>query len=382
MCYIRSVGSLVLSGTIGSRRQTLYLVVTLAIAVATWFVLAAIATPVTVHSGSKNSGVGVTNGSQGTPVLPLRYAKRLMKVQGAHDVSWTTLQTITCGPNSTVVTLNAYGGPGAVRALAADQSISESALQRWSVDPLGVIINARTSRDCGWKVGQGVSPDTGMGASLELHVSGIFHAPHAAGDLGFAHFDYINRTGSMLGKDKVVQYTAYASDPRKAELLAAHIEQEFAHDFPTVAAFTNTTVQNAWARFGKVQLLIALVMVAVFLCAASVLISVLAHAAAQRRHIFAVLQVFGFGRSVMFAAFALQAFLILVIGAMFGAGASLGVRYLVVSNSVVSFTTAGFNIPNWAYLWLPVWLAVLLVSALGWPALLISRVRPVHHKEA
>ncbi len=375
--YLPTIGILMLNAALESRRQVGYLVVTLAIATAAWLVLAAMAAPATVHSGVKDSGIIITNGSQGTPALPLRYANRLVHTQGASDVSWTTVQAVKCGSKPSFVTLNAYGGPGAIRKLTTGQHVDKAAVKHWSADPLGIVISDRTARDCGWKVGQGVAPTPMMGGKpLILHVVGIFHAPHPAGDSALAHFDYINRAGSMIGKNKVVNYTAYAANPRRDELLAARIEQEFAHDFPTVSATTNTTIQNAWQRFGKVQQLLALVMVAIFLCTGSVLVSVLAHAAAQRRRNFALLEVFGFRRRTLFAAFALEAILVIVIGAALGTGIGLWIEHLVAPTPV-GLMTGGFNIPEWAYGLLPAWLVVLLVASLGWPASMIRRVRPV-----
>lgn len=385
MRLYRVVCLLAMRVIIESRRAVGYLVMTLAVVVAAWFVLAAIAAPGSARSSGTGTSIFVQNGSQSIPVLPLRYARRLVSVRGAQGVSWTTVQMVQCGAESTIVTLNALGGAGAERKLTSDMQLDATVLRRWLADPLGVIISSRTARDCGWTVGQGIDAATPSGTVLELHVSGIFDDVHAVGDIGIAHFAYINRVGSMIGKDQVVNYTVFAANSRDAELVAARIEQEFANDFPTVSAFTNTTVQNALARFGKVQQLVVLVMVAILLCAASVLISVLAHSAAQRRRSFALLQVLGFRKGVLFAAFALQAVLILVIGAALGIGVGIWIHHLLVS-SEIGFTivgkTHGFIIPGWAYLWLPVWLGLLLVASLGWPALLINHVRPTDHTVA
>lgn len=373
-------GALLLQTGITARQRTLYLIVTLGIAVAAWLLLAALAAPTLQGSSGTDPGVMVMNGNQGTPVLPLRYATRLAATPGAKAVSWTTVQTINCGPGSTIVTINAYGGPAAIRTMSAAARIGPAAIRRWSADPLGLIITDRTAKDCGWRVGEGITPASGTGASLAFHVAGIAHVAHAVGDTAYAHFAYINRTGSMAGKDQVINYTAYAADPRLNNLLAARIAEAFANEFPTVNAFTNTTVQGAWQRFGKIQDLLVVVMVAVLLCAASVLVTVFAHSAAQRRRTFALLQVFGFGRGALFATFGLEALAVVVLGAAFGIGAGSALQHILAHGGELAFMTAGFNIPNWAYWSLPVWLALLLIAALAWPALLVRRVRPADIK--
>lgn len=206
---------------------------------------------------------------------------------------------------------------------------------------------------------------------VPFHVSGIFED---SGDVGYGHYDYINRIGSMFGKDKVLKYHASSGNARDDELLAARIEGEFAHDFPTVDAATSTTAQNAWARFGKVQQLLAFVMAAILLCATSVMASVLAHTVAQRRAKLALLQVLGFRRVSLFCAFLLEVAAIVVIGALLG----LGVGWLVVNAMPTSMRVAigGFAIPAWAYWWTPFWLAGVAIIALALPSAFIARLRP------
>jgi ABC-type antimicrobial peptide transport system permease subunit len=217
-----------------------------------------------------------------------------------------------------------------------------------------------------------------MGASgdhVELHIVGIFPG---SSPTGLVHYDYINRAApGIQGKDKVVTFFASAADPRKDEALAARIEAAFAHDFPTVNVTTNATEQNAWARFGKVQQLLALVMAAILLCAASVLVSVLAHAAAQRRPRFALLQVLGFRRNTLFSAFTLELLATVALGALLG----LGLAKLVAHELAPTFFGLLANgVPMWAWWGLPVWLAILAAAALAWPAGLIARVQPADYR--
>jgi predicted lysophospholipase L1 biosynthesis ABC-type transport system permease subunit len=209
-----------------------------------------------------------------------------------------------------------------------------------------------------------------------LHVIGTFAAPFPQ---GLVHYDYINRTApGMQGKNKVVTFFASAADPRDDEALAARIEAAFAHDFPAVNATTDATEQNAWARFGKVQQLLAFVMIAILLCAASVLVSVLAHSAAQRKSRFALLQVLGFPRPALFGAFALELLASVVLGALLGIGLEKLLARL--APTTIGFLSGGVHVPAWAWWGVPVWLAILIAAALAWPAGLIAKVRPADYR--
>lgn len=375
---LAALGVLVLRIDAAAARRAVYLIVTLGVAVAVSLLLAALAAPTTRGTPGADFGVMIRNDNQGAPALPLRYAERMVRAPGATDVAWTTLQMVTCGARATLVTINAYGGPGAARTLATAAHVDAGTMRRWESDPLGLIITDRAAEDCGWRVGEGVNPAAAAGTRFAFHISGIVRAGRdSIGDVAFAHFDYINRAGSLMGADQVVQYTAYAADPRNNDLLAARIMQEFAHDFPAVNAVTSTTAQSAWLRFGKIQEVLMLVMVAVFLCAASVFVSVFAHSAAERRPRFALLQVIGFGRGALLAAFALEALAIVALGTALGIGLGSVLQHLLARNAHLAFMTAGFNTPTWAYAWLAVSLALLLATSLVWPASLIRCVRPV-----
>ncbi|HVX03874.1 MAG TPA: FtsX-like permease family protein [Rhodanobacteraceae bacterium] len=328
--------------------------------------------------GSKESegiGVIIRNGSQNSGSLPLHYARRIEAISGARDVFWYGLQLVNC-TTATMVTLNALGGPGTDGRLAKKQKIPAATLRRWNTDPLGAIISDDAASKCGWQTGQGVDPpNLGGDKHIALHIIGIFPGSHP---VGIVHYDYINRAAPGLqGKDNVVTFFASAHDPRKDEALAARIEAAFAHDFPSVNATTNATEQDAWTRYGKVQQLVAFVMAAILLCAASVLVSVLAHASAQRKSRFALLQVLGFRRATLFGAFVQELLVTVALGVLLG----LGLTRLVMHELASTFF--GFlanGAPAWAWWGLPLWLAALMVAALAWPAGLIARVRPSDYR--
>lgn len=377
MRTLRTVAALAIDNLRANRGQVVYLILTLAITTAAWLTLAAVGSPYEGGTASNVAGITIGNGSQSGGALPLSYARRIEAIRGARDVFWYGLQVVHC--KSTLVPLYALGGPGAHNRLAKHKA-SAVTIQRWNADPLGAVISDNAAAKCGWRVGQGVDPPSGMdghGKAIALHIIGTF--PDSSPQ-GLVHYDYINRAAPGLqGKDKVVTYFASADNPRGNEVLAARIETAFAHDFPTVNATTNTTVQNAWSRFGKVQQLLAFVMAAILLCAASVLVSVLAHAAAQRKSRFAVLQVLGFRRGTLFGAFALELLATVVLGALVGIGIERLVAH-ALAPTTIGFLSGGVQVPAWGWWGLPVWLAVLAVAALAWPAGQIARVRPADYR--
>ncbi|MGH8190780.1 MAG: ABC transporter permease [Rhodanobacteraceae bacterium] len=382
MRSFRACATLAWENLRGSRGPAIYLVVTLAITVAVWLLLAAMAAPFVGGGNALGSGVTIRNGSQASAPMPLRYARRIIAVSGAQDVTWIGLQMVQCTP-ATTVSLSALGGPGAAASAEKDEHVAAAALKRWKADPLGVLISDTAASQCGWKTGQGIDPKSAFGGKqqIALHVVGTFRGSGAAASapIGIAHFDYINRVAPLFGKDMVLMYSAHAAQPRDNDALAARIEAAFAHDYPTVTATANATQQNAWARYGKVQQLIGFVMLAIMLCAASVLVSVLAHAAAQRRAKDALLQVLGFRRGTLFIAVLLEVLAIVILGALIGTGIGMLTAH-ELAPTTLGLLSNGFVVPAWAYAWMPLWLAILAAASLAWPAALLARVRPSDYR--
>ncbi|HEX7340809.1 MAG TPA: ABC transporter permease [Rhodanobacteraceae bacterium] len=368
----------VLLGGAAAWRRGGFLVVTVAVATAVWLVLSAMTAPFTgnVETQGKNSMVAVLNANGAMGGMPITYAHRIEKIPGARDVAWSTMQIVLCKTSPTVVLpLVGLGGPGVAYGLTHGQVIVDAAtLEKWQKDPLGIIVTSKALAACGVKVGQSIEPKVMRGAKhIAVHVIGSVKNKRS---MAFAHFDYINRMGSFIGKDKVLGITARADQVRDNERLAAKIQNAFAHDYPTVKATTSAKLQNALARFGKVQQLLMFVMAAALLCAASVLVSVFAHASAQRRPRFAVLRVLGFKRGTLFGAVVLEGLLIVLVGAAIGIGIGLLTAHLVGQSTVLGQILAGhLSPPSWAWAWLPAWLAALWIVAMLIPARAIRRVR-------
>lgn len=380
MPSVRSLVALAANNLRGDCGRAAYLVITLAITAAAWLLLAALANPFvdggTSTASAQSFDLIIRNGSQTGGALPLSYARRIETTPGARDVFWYGIQGVECTA-ATTVSLYAEAGPGAVRDLRK-QKVHVDTLRRWQADPLGAIISDDAISKCGWQVGQEVEPPSVMGGRhVALHVIGTFPG---STPIGYLHYDYFNRANlGLQGQGKVVTYFASARDPHASERVAARIEAEFAHDFPAVDVSTNSTTQNAWARFGKVQQLLAFVMAAILLCAASVLVSVLAHAAVQRSSQLALLQILGFQRSTLFSAFTLELLATVVLGAVLGIGLAKLIGHELASTTF-GFLSGGVKVPPWAWWWLPAWLAVVVVAALVWPAAVIARVRPADYR--
>lgn len=375
--FLRALVALAAGNLRTSCGQAAYLTITLAITTAAWLTLAAIGAPREGGATGTAARISISNSSQ-SGALPLSYAKRIEAIPGARYVFWYGMQLATCKA-ATKIGLYAFGGSGMDSPLTKHK-VSAVTIQHWNADPLAAVISDGAAAKCGWRIGQQVDPPTGMdghGAQMALHIIGTFQGtfPQA-----YVHYDYLNRAApGVQGKDKVVTYFASAGNPYDNEVLAARIEAAFAHDFPAVNATTNTTVQNAWARFGKVQQLLAFVMAAVLFCAAAVLVSVLAHAVAQRKSRFALLQVLGFQRTMLFGALALELLATVVPGALLGLGIEAVVAHELRSTTI-GFLAGGVHAPSWGWWGLPAWLAVLVVVALAWPAGSIARVRPADYR--
>jgi putative ABC transport system permease protein len=129
-----------------------------------------------------------------------------------------------------------------------------------------------------------------------------------------------------------------------------------------------------------VQYVLGCVMIAVFLCAALVLISVFAHAVTQRRPQMALLQVLGFSRGVLLGSFALEGSFIMLVAA--GMGIGIGLLTLHLLPAALGQFFGNFAIPAWTWWGLPIWLSALLAAALVAPSIVITRLRPVDVRAA
>jgi len=195
--------------------------------------------------------------------------------------------------------------------------------------------------------------------------------------IAYAHYDYINRLLPVAQQNRVMRGTVTARDAATIESLADAINHKFASRDPPLLAEPSTAVQSALGRFGQVQDLLGIVMLAMAACALLVFVTVLAHLVALRRASMAGLLALGFGRRLQFAALSAELGTQLVLGVLLGLLGSIAVMSAV--NPQVEWLVGQLRVPDWALLWLPAGLGLLAVAALALPAYRIARLRPVDH---
>lgn len=361
--------------------RSLYVVAVVAVTVTAWLLTSMLASPFLTPDLDQKTGavtvmaVGMSDGHQ----MPLTYVPRVQAVPGVHGLMYMGATLVLCGNQATAVTINAYGGPNATSLLVR----GDTALgKRWNADRLGVLVNPAAAERCDWQPGMTISPrDPVLHRPIEMHVVGI--APESGAGANFpaiyAHYAYFNEIDApMIRHNMVGIMVVIPEHVRETQQLAARIEGEFATSYPAIEARTNVTVQNGLARFGKVQYVLLAIMLAVLLCAMLVMVSVLAHLFAQRVAQQAMLQVLGFSRRALFAGFALASLALVLTGAATGLGLGLGLFALHLVRNTLTDSFFLPDLPGWAWWGLPIWLGVLLLVALVWPALRVARLRPVH----
>lgn len=370
--FLTSRAAWVLVGN-GDLRRPAYLVLTVAVAIAAWLVLAAMASPfLQVASADGEDRLQVSNARNQSTPLPLGYAERISRVQGVKESTWLDLQTLACGNDS--VTVSAVGGSG-VENLPELRDVDATVMGRWRDDPLGLFVSSAAARACGWRIGQGIEPLDVRGEPLAFHVVGMLDTGTDA-LTAIAHYEYVNRARSVFaGVDRVLRFHVTAHDPGDNQALAARIDAAFSADDPRVVAYPDTAREDARSRFGKVQYLLMLVMGAVILSCLLVMASVMLHAVAQRRQQMGLMRALGFSRKVLALAFMLEVLGIIASGAVLGILAGrLIVQYLPqwLEGQFLQIVQA-----PWAWHLLPAWLTVLAVVTLFYPCLAAWRAHPL-----
>lgn len=360
-------------------RRAAYLVVTVALVLIGWLGLSALASPF-VKAEIPFAGEILVKSLQPSGQLPMRYVSRIESLPGVAKLYYQNFNPLICKPPSTSATLNGTGGPGLGHFLdSMEADIDDKVQAAWRDDPLGILVGSALAERCGWRKGMAIEPMDIAGQRVQLHIVDVFTSRKSALDqIAVAHFDYINRMPHLFGpRDHAKAITVYAKNASESGRLAASIEAEFTHDDPPVEATTSTSADVGLARFGNIRQLLSWVMLALFATTAMVLVSVFAHRVAERRSMMATLLVLGFRRGTLFTSLLIDCLLILCAGAVLGL--LLGTMVVRALAPKVAPLLGEFAVPTWAYTYIPLGLAALLLLSLALPTAIVRRTRPTDY---
>jgi hypothetical protein len=309
--------------------------------------------------------------------LPIAYADRIAAIEGVRSVRYMDLAVFDCASGS--VTVNALGGSG-LEGYLEGEGFTHAQIEAWKSDRLGLLLDKGVEGRCGWRANTGVAPTAMMGnGSVDFHVIAVSSNPGGAG-VALGHYDYLNRqSAGVAGIGQAAELYVRGIDPVANEKLAASIESGFAHDSPAVEAVTDTVNRNAWLRIGKIQYLLAFVMVAVYSCCALVLVSIFMHDAGESRAKFGLLQAIGFTRPQLWGALLAQACSVMLSGIVGGVVA--GYLALKLLRPLLGAFFEHIVPPSWAWTWLLFGIGALLVSIMLPISMILARMRPVDCRE-
>jgi len=363
--------------------RTTMLVVTIGVTVLAWVVLSAFASPFLVSQAEKklNANLGILNARVETAPMPVRYAHQIEQIPGVVGVIYTTVAAFACADEKTAVSVNAYGGSNIAPYLRHEAgTISDADLAAWNDTRNGLLVDAALAHQCGLTPGMTISPqDVVSGVEMPFHIIALFpgNSGPYAGQLAFGHYDYINQMVPEDQRDQTRFIRVTGDDPAHLPQLAQTIEREFASADPPVNANISQGTSSMLGRFGQVQELLGVVMAAMAACALLVFLTVMAHQIAQRRSSMAALQTIGFDRRVQLGGLVLELAAIIIAGTVLGALS--GYIALALINPQVFWLTGQLRTPDWALWSLAPALILLALLTLAWPALQVSKLKPIDH---
>jgi len=359
-----------------------YLVLTLAVAVLAWNVLAAFASPFLASKmgAAIDAKLGVLNAAvQGQP-FPLRHMQHIERMPGVAAVDYMALAAFMCADERTTVTINAIGGRGALPHLRR-RGFSAEDLALWNDTRNGLLVSAELAEKCGLAPGMSLSPHDLL-SRVDMPVSIVAVLPDnpdggSFGRVAYGHYEYVNQLFPEPMRDQVRMGNVEAVDASQLAQLGEAIEREFAGADPPLETRTSSGSNSALGRFGQVQGLLALMMAAMGACALLVFVTVMAHLLAQRRASMAVLQTIGFDRRLQFSALLVEFAGIVLAGTVLGVAGSVAV--LAGLTPSVFWLFGQLRIPEWAITGLLPGLLVLALAALVWPAMQVARLKPIDY---
>jgi len=361
------------------------LVITLGVAVLAWVVLSALASPFLASKAGEalDVSLGIRNARVLGEGFPLRYAQRIEQMPDVAEVRYLRMAAFLCADNRTTVSVNAFGGSGTTTEVRR-KGASAADIETWQATRNGLMVDHELAQQCGFTRGMNISPREFLSGGGEMPFEIIAILPKApdadgafSGKLAYAHYDYVNEMNPEQKRDQLFFMTARSTDSTRLPQLAAAIEREFADADPPLEASTSSGSSSALGRYGQVQALLGLVMLAMVACALLVFLTVLAHLTSQRRAGMATLQTIGFGRSVQFGGLILELAGIILVGTVVGLLA--GRAALAAITPQLFWMTGELRTPDWALWSLAPALLALIILTLAWPALQVSKLKPIDH---
>lgn len=353
--------------------RSFYLVLTTAIAAAVLMSLAALM-PESMPSGSMTPTAFVANVRDG--LLPLRYAARIAEMPDVVGVSYLDYLPVLCSAGGTV-TLNGFAGNDTAAMLRRDYGADAATLGAWDADPLGVLIGEKLAKQCGWSLGMHPAPHDGMrGREVEIHIVGILRGTSDtpfAEHIAVAHYEYLDRLADEDQRNRVAGIIVRAADPAGTAVLAARIDERFAHFDPPTETQQSGDSESGLRRFGKVQVVLGWVMAAMYACIVLVTVSMMGHVASERRTTFIVLRSLGFSRRFLVGIFAGEFALLMAAGVTLGT--LFGLVFVVRTAPTLAAVVGTFAVPAWAWRALLPAFAFVLAAGLLAPIGIVVRLR-------
>lgn len=357
-----------------------YLVATLMVGVAGFWVLHALASPFVARHAFTDASITVGSAREGTPV-PVRHAERIARHPGVAAVNHMNVLALLCSPPTGVATLNGWGGTDTMRRLHSIRA-TPAHIAAWTASPHAVLVGAELAQRCGWSAGMALEPPDLSGRPVPITIAGIFHSSEGgfSEQLAIAHYDHVDRmlAESERGKARVIE--VFGDDPLALAGLASAIETLFEHSDPPVQAHVASATDSVLGSFGNIRALLLSVLAALGACVLLVFASIAAHLSAQRRPSMAVLQALGFGRRLQFFAMVLELVLVVLAGAALGT--LLGALLLELVSSRVGHLLGRLSMVPGDGLWLAGGLPLLVAITAFAPALALRALRPADLRRA
>lgn len=352
-----------------------YLVASLAVGVAGFWILGALASPFVARTALADASITVSSAREGG-LVPVRYAAQVSRIPGVETVNHMNVLAVVCKPPAGIATLNGWGGDDPARRLRGIRA-SQADIDAWLDSPHAVLAGAELAERCGWSRGMAIEPAGLQGQAVPITIAGIFHSDEGGfgEQVAIAHYGHVDRLLPDAERDQARIIQVSGQDPLALAELAADIEALLQHGDPPVQAHVASGGDSLLGSFGNVSALLRAVVASLGLCVLLVFTSIAAHLAAQRRSSMAMLQALGFGRNLQLAAIVLELSAVAAMGAALGT--LLGLSLLGAISARTSHVLGRLDAPLQDTPWLFACLLSLVALASLAPAFTVRSLRPV-----